>query len=92
MLVRVYTCQNAKLLEITCHSSYGIHQFQNQDASVEIYTLVESLAKSSQACGKLNIGDWIRSVNGTPIQLPMDVGRFVDNYSYLPYWKISVRV
>ena len=23
MLVRVYTCQNATLLEITCHGAYG---------------------------------------------------------------------
>ena len=82
-LIRVYICQNATLLEITFHGSYGIHLFQNQDASVEIYTLVESLVKSSQACGKLNIGDWIRSVNGTPIQLPMDVGGFMDDCPYL---------
>ena len=46
---------------------------QNQDASVEIYTLVESLVTGGPACGKLSIGDWIRSVNGTPIQLPVDV-------------------
>ena len=46
---------------------------QNPDASVEIYTLVKSLVKGGPACEKLNVGDWIRSVNGTPIQLPTDV-------------------
>ena len=27
MLVRVYTCQNTTLLEITCHGSFGLIRF-----------------------------------------------------------------
>lgn len=41
---------------------------KNQDASVEVYTLVKNVAPKGPACGKLRVGDWIRSVNGTPIQ------------------------
>ena len=33
----------------------------------ELYVLVEKVDVGSPAHGKLHLGDWIRSVNGTPI-------------------------
>ena len=63
----------SRLYKYSRPAKYWFTCFQNQDASVEIYTLVESLVSGGPASGKLNIGDWIRSVNGTPIQIPVDV-------------------
>jgi len=40
---------------------------------VEVYTLVKHVEKGGPAMGKLQVGDWIRSVDGTPIQDPKQV-------------------
>ncbi|XP_045165731.2 uncharacterized protein LOC123529462 isoform X2 [Mercenaria mercenaria] len=48
--------------------SFKVKIGKNQDTSVEVYTLVKSVDKGGPAMGKLHLGDWIRSVNGTPIQ------------------------
>ena len=34
---------------------------------MEVYTLVKYVEPSGPAHGKLNVGDWLRSVNSTPI-------------------------
>ncbi|XP_052213543.1 uncharacterized protein LOC127832254 isoform X2 [Dreissena polymorpha] len=49
---------------------YKVKLGKNNDASVEVYTLVKEVDVSGPAKGKLRVGDWIRSVNGTPIQRP----------------------
>ena len=43
---------------------------QNND---DIFTLVEHIEPGGSADGKLQIGDWIRSVNGQPLQTPREV-------------------
>ncbi|KAL4226970.1 Myeloid differentiation primary response protein MyD88 [Mactra antiquata] len=46
---------------------------KNQDASLEVYSLVNSVQKEGVSAGKIRIGDWIRSVNGNPVQNPQQM-------------------
>ena len=54
-LVRVYTCQNAALLEISCHGSFIIGTVNpDQAVSLDLYKLICGYAESSQG---LNLSD-----------------------------------
>ena len=41
MLIRVYTCQNAKLLEITCHGSYVLRSVEGEVGTISVTITVE---------------------------------------------------
>lgn len=47
--------------------SLSVFMFQNTDDSTEMYTIVSEIDKNGPADGKLDVGDWIRSVNRQPL-------------------------
>ncbi|WAR25176.1 hypothetical protein MAR_010880, partial [Mya arenaria] len=64
---------NTRVVEIDRGSSkafgfdYKVKLGKNHDETVEVYTLVKLVDPLGPAQRKLQVGDWIRSVNGTPI-------------------------
>ncbi|XP_060074146.1 uncharacterized protein LOC132553878 [Ylistrum balloti] len=44
----------------------------------DLYTLVECITPDGPADGKLMVGDWIRSVNGQPLQSPREASSIPD--------------
>lgn len=73
----VWDGKNTHVVELNKegHPSFGfkfkVKAVKNED-TYDIYTLVESVTKTGPAKNQLHVGDWIRSVNGTPIQTYAD--------------------
>ncbi|KAK3609827.1 hypothetical protein CHS0354_029867 [Potamilus streckersoni] len=51
---------------------YRVKVGKNTDGSLEIFTIVEEVMHGGPSDGLLNVADWIRSVNGHPIQNAKD--------------------
>ncbi|KAL3852127.1 hypothetical protein ACJMK2_015810 [Sinanodonta woodiana] len=51
---------------------YRVKVGKNTDGSLEIFTIVEEVTHGGPSDGLLNVADWIRSVNGHPIQNAKD--------------------
>lgn len=70
----VWDGKNTHVVEIDRGSAkefgfaFKVKRESKPDGSEEVYTLVKSVEKGGPAVGKLQVGDWIRSVNGNPIQ------------------------